>query len=313
MNSILEKELKFYQIEKLIQELAWRDYWQQVWVSKGEEINEDLRSTQTSVTNHKMPTSLIDANTGIKAIDEAIVDFYETGYLHNHLRMYIASVACNIGKSHWKAPAQWMYYHLLDGDWASNALSWQWVAGSNSSKKYVANQENINKYTGIQQTGGFLDVSYARLESMPVPEELQGVSFPRLITELPKNEQIVLNPNLPTLIYNSYNLDPEWHRDIQANRILLLEPAIFKKYPVSPRTISFIMGQSSRIPGIQTFAGDFDDLIKKYQPGKIIYKEHPLNTHYSGTKEPREWMFDVKGYYPSFSSFWKQCMKKMDQ
>ena len=51
-----------------------------------------------------------------------------------------------------------MYYHLLDGDWASNALSWQWVAGSNANKKYYANQDNINKYFNSSQKQTFLDV-----------------------------------------------------------------------------------------------------------------------------------------------------------
>jgi deoxyribodipyrimidine photo-lyase len=60
--------------------------------------------------------------------------------------MYIASLACNVAQSQWRIPAKWMYYHLLDADWASNALSWQWVAGTNSNKKYFANQNNINKY-----------------------------------------------------------------------------------------------------------------------------------------------------------------------
>ncbi|MCB0847212.1 MAG: deoxyribodipyrimidine photolyase, partial [Bacteroidetes bacterium] len=111
------------EIKKFIQELAWRDYWQQVWIARSDEINEDLKQPQSEVTNFAMPQSIIEGNTGVQAIDDAIGEFYQTGYLHNHLRMYIASMACNMGKSHWKVPAKWMYYHLLDGDWASNALS----------------------------------------------------------------------------------------------------------------------------------------------------------------------------------------------
>ena len=55
--------------------------------------------------------------------------------------MYIASIICNTAKCHWKIPAKWFYYHLKDGDWGSNALSWQWVCGTNSGKKYYANQK----------------------------------------------------------------------------------------------------------------------------------------------------------------------------
>ncbi|MGK0279044.1 MAG: deoxyribodipyrimidine photo-lyase, partial [Litorivivens sp.] len=122
LSEVLNRGYEPDQIEKLIQELAWRDYWQQVWVSKGDAINQDLKHPQKPVSNSGISKSIVEANTGILAIDRAINEFYTTGYLHNHLRMYIASIACNVGQSHWKAPAQWMYYYLLDADWASNAL-----------------------------------------------------------------------------------------------------------------------------------------------------------------------------------------------
>ena len=79
-----------------------------------------------------MPKAVVEANTTIDAIDEAINELYQNGYMHNHMRMYLASLCCNIAKCHWKHPAKWMYFYLLDGDLASNTLSWQWVAGSNS-------------------------------------------------------------------------------------------------------------------------------------------------------------------------------------
>jgi deoxyribodipyrimidine photo-lyase len=143
---VLSSGYSVKQSEKFIQELTWRDYWQQVWIAKENDINFDLKNKQLKVSNTAISKSIVEANTGIKAIDNAIINFYENGYMHNHLRMYIASLACNVAQSHWRIPAKWMYYHLLDADWASNALSWQWVAGTNSNKKYFANQNNINKY-----------------------------------------------------------------------------------------------------------------------------------------------------------------------
>ncbi|MEM9896591.1 MAG: FAD-binding domain-containing protein, partial [Bacteroidota bacterium] len=206
--SVLERGYHPNKIEKFIQELAWRDYWQQVWVDKGDEINGDLRREQPNVDNRAMPKSIIDANTGIKAIDEAIADFYQTGYLHNHLRMYIAMISCNVGGSHWEVPARWMYYHLHDGDWASNALSWQWVSGANAGKEYYANQQNINKYCYTRQKGTFLDVEYEAFDGMEIPEVLQETISPDLKTPLPEKEEIDVDPSKPTLIYNWYNLDP---------------------------------------------------------------------------------------------------------
>jgi deoxyribodipyrimidine photo-lyase len=118
--------------------------------------------------------------------------------------MYTASLVCNIAKSHWYHPAQWMYYHLLDGDWASNACSWQWVAGANSSKKYYANQENINKYSYTNQVNTFLDTSYEMLETMEVPDSLVDTEKIEFQKVLPENSTIKIDSAMPTYIYNYY-------------------------------------------------------------------------------------------------------------
>ena len=298
-------------ILKFIQELAWRDYWQQVWIAKGDAINQDIKHTQTPVITNGISKNLANANTGIIAIDNSIEQFYKTGYLHNHLRMYMASIACNVGQNHWKHPAKWMYYHLLDADWASNALSWQWVAGANSNKKYYANQENINTFCYSDQTGTFLDVSYDDFENLTIPTVLLPSETLELKTPLPEPTSIRINKELPTLIYNFYNLDPIWKKEQPANRVLLLAPSHFEDYPVSQNTINFIIGLSKNIENIQLFVGEFNALKTTYNLESIYYKEHPLNKHYQGIETQRDWLFSVKGYYPSFFSFWKKCKKEI--
>jgi deoxyribodipyrimidine photo-lyase len=59
---------------------------------------------------------------------------YATGYLHNHARLWLASYLVHLRKVHWRVGADWMYSHLLDGDMASNYLSWQWVSSTGSNK-----------------------------------------------------------------------------------------------------------------------------------------------------------------------------------
>lgn len=137
IDEVLKKHSNPYPIEKFIQECAWRDYWQHIWVHDPSRLDKDFKAPQHPVRNHQIPNLILNGTTGINAIDQAISQFYQCGYLHNHARMYIASLTCNIWMSHWKYPAKWMYYHLLDGDWASNALSWQWVAGTHSKKKIL--------------------------------------------------------------------------------------------------------------------------------------------------------------------------------
>jgi len=306
--AVLIKGYKPYQIEKFLQELAWREFYQRVWFAKGDALFTDLKQTQLDVAHEQMIAAVMNAQTEIDAIDQQIRHMYNTGYMHNHARMYIAGIACNIAKAYWKEPSRWMYYHLLDGDLASNTCSWQWVAGSFSSKKYIANQENINRYLFSKQQHTFLDYSYEQLETMPIPEALKFTSSLDLQTKLPVTEKPEIEKGKPVLIYNSYNLNPLWRKEEDVNRILLLEPSHFKKYPVSEKVLEFIIGLSKNITGIQVYCGEIDDLIASAKDELVISKEHPAFSHYPGLKDNYDWMFpEVKGYHPSFFSYWKKC------
>lgn len=312
--AVLSKGYKPYQIESFLKELAWRDYFQQVWIAKGNDIDTDLKQTQPKVSNNKIPSSIVKHQTGIEAIDKQIETLYATGYMHNHTRMYVASICCNIAQSHWHMPAKWMYYHLLDADWASNALSWQWTAGSFSNKKYYANQENINKFCSTNQVGTFLDISYEAIENIAIPSNLSELMSVELNTNLPKTIPLLIDDSLPFCIHNFYNLDFTWLSNIKANRILLLEPSFFAKYPVSDNTINFLLNLSKNISDVQVFVGEFDELFSNVNANKIYYKEHPTNKHYRGIKQSRDWMFeDVNGYFPSFFAYWKKCEKYLSK
>lgn len=312
--AVLQKGYKPYEIEKFLQELAWREYFQRVWQAKKDELFSDIKQPQQDCLHFKIPSAVIQATTGINAIDDQINTFYTTGYLHNHIRMYLASMICNNVKSHWLSPSKWMYYHLLDGDLASNSCSWQWVAGSFSSKKYYCNQQNIDRYTNTKQLHTFLDDSYENIANMPVPIALQATSNFELTTILPSTEIPVLDTTRPTVLYNSYNLDPLWRAEENVNRVLLLEPSHFSKYPVSDKVMDFIIALSKNIDGITIYAGEVDALTKQYENANLktlnafISKEHPVFEYYPGKKDSRDWMFPkVEGYFSSFFGFWKKA------
>jgi deoxyribodipyrimidine photo-lyase len=308
LQTVLQKGYKHYQIEKFIQELAWREYYQRVWLAKGDLIAQDLKQPQPDVLRHARIQSVEQAATGINAIDTQIKNLYSSGYMHNHVRMYVASIVCNIGKAHWLQPSQWLYYHLLDGDVASNNCSWQWVAAAFASKKYYCNQENINKYTFSNQQKTFLDISYDEIPSVPVPEVLKETTIFQLTTALPQTALPVIDTTKPVLVYNSYNLDPLWRKNEAANRILLLEPSHFKKHPVSKKVIDFIIGLSKNIDGMQLYCGELEDITALHSGDAIISKEHPAFDYYPGKKDSRDWMFpEVSGYHASFFSYWKKC------
>jgi deoxyribodipyrimidine photo-lyase len=312
LEHLVSKGFTYFQLEKFIQQLSWREYFQSVWQSNGEGINADLKHDQHARITHGMPRAMHERSTGIEAIDKAITLLYKEGTMHNHLRMYTAFLACNLAGFHWKHPAQWMYYHLLDGDWASNALSWQWVAGTFSNKKYIANQENINHYTKSSQRGTYLDTSYEELAILNPPQLLLDQYEPALKTIFPASDELKIDPTLPVFIYNYYNLSPTWRKDEKANRVLLLEPQIFDQYPISTQCMNFALELAKQINGIQVFVGSFEDLKIAALNSPIHYREHPLNNHYEGNKDERNWITsshnNVQG---SFFSFWKKAEKEI--
>lgn len=305
LNKVMQKGYRLKDIESFVKELCWRDFFQRV--QQVCDLESDLKQPQAPVRGMDIPVAIVQGCTGIEGIDHSIRELYRTGYMHNHCRMYTAFLTCNCAQIHWRLPAKWMYYYLIDGDWASNASSWQWVAGANSSKKYIANQENINRYTRTNQTHTFLDVPYESLLNDSIPEVLLETQSLELTTVLPNAEPLSIIPEAPVFIYNYYNLDPNWHKDELGNRILLLEPDFFATYPVSERCIDFTIKLAKNIPGIQVYVGSFDSLVKKCQSSVPHFKEHPFNKHYRGKEEPRDWVVpEVIGYFPSFFSFWKK-------
>ena len=162
--------------DKLVFEFGWREFFQHVW---GHQKNPDAILQNMDGTlpwqgsyADTLPSDIREGCTGVPVIDNSVRILYATGYLHNHLRMYVASYVVHIRKVHWRAGADWLYGHLLDGDLASNHLSWQWVAGSFSSKPYLFNAENVLKYApqAARQawdcSGTVVDQSYEGLDVM---------------------------------------------------------------------------------------------------------------------------------------------------
>ncbi len=308
---VLEKFSK-KEAEKFIQELAWREYFQKVYREKGDEIFNDLRFEQPAVNvRGEIPESIIQAETGITIIDESIKQLYESGYMHNHARMWASSISSNIAHCHWWIPSKWMYYHLLDGDLASNSLSWQWVCGAFASKQYVAHQELMNTCSPIHQsqTGTFMDMPRENLLDMDLPEILEKTIEPELPVFLPKGDTGTLN-NKDLILFHPWNLDPNYHTDGDVQKVLIIEPSHFKKFPVSEKVMNFIVDLArDNIEGIQMYVGEQSELIKNFD-GKIYYQYHKNVEHWQGAKELQDELFpEVQGYYKNFFSFWKKCQK----
>ena len=177
--------------------------------------------------------------------------------------------------------------------------------------KQEINQENINKYCFTKDENTFLDKSYPELSAFEnIPMEIKDEMNYTFNIDLPKKETIYINNDLPTFIYTAYNLDSNWKKDEKANRILLLEPSHYKKYPVSKKVMDFYILLSKEIEDLQIAVMEFSE-FETYvdNHSKIYYKEHPFSRHFIGNKEERDWIFpeiDAKG---SFFSYWKKGIK----
>lgn len=149
-NYALSKSLEPKKIIKFIQELGWRDFWQRIAEKNPEYIWNSVENYKTGFVEEDyldfMPEDITCATTNIACINSFIQDLLSTGYVHNHARMYIASYVVHFRRIKWQTGAKWFLKYLLDGDEASNNLSWQWVASTFSNKPYIFNLDNVRKY-----------------------------------------------------------------------------------------------------------------------------------------------------------------------
>ena len=145
------KKLSFVKNEKFIQEVLWRVYWKgwlelrpNVWSDYLIELD-NLRDEFKS--NHSY-LKAIEGKTDIDCFNQWIIELKENNYLHNHARMWFASIWIFTLELPWQLGAEFFMKHLLDGDAASNTLGWRWVAGvQTQGKHYLASEWNINKFT----------------------------------------------------------------------------------------------------------------------------------------------------------------------
>lgn len=172
---------------KFVYELGWRAYFRHVWQHRGDAILQSLREGPLPDDAYagELPPDIRQACTGVPVVDESVRTLYATGMLHNHARMWLASYVVHMRKVHWRCGADWMYGHLLDGDLASNHLSWQWVAGTGSSKPYLFNADNVARYapTPWHSPGTVIDTTYEALDRMArSPAMPHRIGEPRVLS-----------------------------------------------------------------------------------------------------------------------------------
>lgn len=228
-------------VDKLVSEVLWRTYWKgwlalrpQVWEAYSSQVRADL--------DHLGPASdryaaAIAGRTGIDCFDAWVEELETTGYLHNHARMWFASIWVFTLGLPWTLGAALFLRHLLDGDPASNTLSWRWVAGlQTKGKHYLARADNIARWTGGRfRPHGLLKEAAAAQTEPPLDLD------PRPIPALPAPD-----PGIPSgLLLTPEDLTPE--RSVLSGHPIVgvaggWDRGIGRRLALSPQVVGFSVG-----------------------------------------------------------------------
>ena len=191
---VIQKALNkfsFSKNEKFIQEVLWRTYWKgwlelrpNVWADYLIELNQ----IKNEFKDNKDYIAAIEGKTKVDCFNEWVKELKENNYLHNHTRMWFASIWIFTLELPWQLGAEFFMQHLYDGDAASNTLGWRWVAGvQTQGKHYLASEWNIKKFTNNRFQNIKLNEN--------APPKVSGKSY-QIIKQGFNNPQNIENKNL---------------------------------------------------------------------------------------------------------------------
>ncbi len=327
--TLFERLPKLTLQDKLAFEFGWREFFHHVWGHHGDAILTDMRPALPGVAySPTLPDDIREGRTGLKVIDRAVHELYQTGYLHNHARMWIASYVVHLRKVHWRAGADWMYAHLLDGDLASNHLSWQWVAATFSAKPYLFNAENVARHApaGWHVDGTALDTSYEALEAIARSNEclattpaLLGIDEPAPLAEPPALLQLADAAVTADALHNAANirLVHPWMLADEAFdglRLGVIHLPFHRAFPWSGLRWRFVMDRMTEVTDA-LYIGDLADLNTMLPATATVESTATLHPAYrellaslcSTLHEPARRFPNPAQACRSFSAFWSHC------
>lgn len=203
---------------KFLQEVFWRTYYKgwleqrpSVWVEYRRSLAQTLQQLENDTSTRRRYETAVAGNTGIDCFDAWVNELLTYGYLHNHARMWLASIWVFTLELPWELGADFFYRHLLDGDPASNTLSWRWVSGLHTpGKTYLATASNIAKFTNSRFNPEGQLATHAPapnrpyvypLEPIPQPKSLEpNERFGLLITEDDCFPESILGNHAPAVV-----------------------------------------------------------------------------------------------------------------
>lgn len=311
--------------DKLAFEFGWREFFHHVWHRAGDAILADMRAPLPGIRYaDTLPPDLREGRTGVAVIDRAVHTLYQTGYLHNHARLWLASYTVHLRKVHWRVAADWLYGHLLDGDLASNHLSWQWVAGTFSSKPYLFNAENVARHAPAdwQCSGSAIDCSYEALEqlarsnrTLASTSSLVGMDEPALLAASMADTPVpAVAAGTPVLLVHPWMLAEAQEAHAGSLRLGVIHAPFHQAFPWSAQRWDFVM---SRLRDVSDaiFIGDLAALQPALAQAGAVTSVATFNPGYRQAlaqlcapllPAPRHFP-DPEQACRSFSAFWSKC------
>ena len=308
------QKFPFKKIEKFVQEVFWRTYWKgwlemrpQVW----DDYNQDLNNLQNELNSSNYKEA-IEGNTKIPCFNDWVLELKEFGYLHNHARMWFASIWIFTLGLPWQLGADFFLKHLLDGDPASNTLGWRWVAGLHTKgKHYLASEWNINKFSAKKYEHLNLN-EQAQAKHEDRSYDIQPILFDEINSE--------------HSLFVFHNLDCSLHlvkKEMNYNHYALIDfTSLLKKENYSPKVLDFKIRSNQYLTttlkeqfNSQTIIQNKDDLqtiIKEKNIKNIIFPYLAVGYENNFIKEIKKefniyylardydkycWQFSTKGFF----------------
>ena len=301
------KKYKVDQVEKFIQEIFWRVYWKG-WLELRPEVWTDFCDSYLSIEQSKFYKKALDGNTGIRCFDEWVNELKEYNYLHNHSRMWFASIWIFTLKLPWQLGAAFFMEHLYDGDPASNTLSWRWVAGiQTKGKHYLARSSNISKFTNQR-------FQYTQLttDAEPIFEdknfELKRLDYKN--SETKHENLIIFESNLNTQELSELSekyktvyfvLIDNYSRKIKlSNKVMSFKASLVKNVSelisnakiINLEELEILLSKNPKIDVIYPFVGENLDILNRLS----VKLESQLNFKYKN-QDLYSWQFSNKGFF----------------
>ncbi len=299
------KKHPFQKVDKYIQEVFWRVYWKgwlelrpQVWT----DFIDDLKKLKDD-DNYK---KAINGETQIECFNDWVKELKESNYLHNHTRMWFASIWIFTLNLPWQKGAEFFMRHLFDGDAASNTLSWRWVAGlQTKGKHYVAQAWNISKFTNNRYKNVKLNEN-----ALPLTDKREYKLNPlNFVTEDNSNENLLV-------FENELNLENKNLKNYKNIYLIFLSNEA-RKLKLDQKVLDYkfrlIYDQNERFDKIQIInEAKFQSIAEKNKTFDVIHPCIGENNSFMNNLRKKEnlklnlilrqedkfsWQFSNKGYF----------------